>query len=375
MRKAVANRLEGLFLNVPPSRDVPFLGRSAATRLARLRSIMEISPGIASYHCRHVKFNRVLQMHESGRRASEILANARRNARKQDDFSRGGFHFTAIWDHILESQCAHANLTANGDSDCSRCLFERSLRLPELPEMVFPKNTLIVDFIQFPGSSISFSALEALKMVSSDTLPDVQVAPSSVWQEARQGMTGRMAHPFDWTFTSKYAGSVQNCTVEVTNDPIDLERLKRQEPIGFYAQVTLYEDELADHGTAQMSVRIRVMPDFFFVLMRFYLRIDRVLVRVCDTRLVGDNGKDYVIREWSLREAKVADLQHLPPEVLLDGNQVWASLPVVEMKNEKITPISSVRPATLSKIERKVKLTECAANLDAFEFSGMFSIG
>ncbi|VDK51368.1 unnamed protein product [Cylicostephanus goldi] len=143
-------------------------------------------------------------------------------------------------------------------------------------------------------------------------------------------MIGRTAHPFDWTFTSKYAGSVQNCTVsyikfnyaflelfrswwqvEVTNDPIDLERLKRQEPIGFYAQVTLYEDELADHGTAQMSVRIRVMPDFFFVLMRFYLRIDRVLVRVCDTRLVGDNGKDYIIREWSLREAKVADLQHL----------------------------------------------------------------
>ncbi|RCN28930.1 hypothetical protein ANCCAN_25317 [Ancylostoma caninum] len=103
-----------------------------------------------------------------------------------------------------------------------------------------------------------------------------------------------------------------------------------------------------------MSVRLRVMPDFFFVLMRFYLRIDRVLVRsrkkgtfkisffsVCDTRLLGDNGKDYMIREWSLREAKVADLEHLPPEVLLDGNQVWESLPIVEVKNEKVKPISA----------------------------------
>lgn len=82
-----------------------------------------------------------------------------------------------------------------------------------------------------------------------------------------------MAHPFDWTFTSRYAGSVHGCTVgdrlfiaifltkifrfaflkvESSDEMIDLERLKRQEPIGFYAQVTLYEDELADHGTAQV---------------------------------------------------------------------------------------------------------------------------
>uniref|UniRef100_A0A158PK15 TIP41-like protein n=1 Tax=Angiostrongylus costaricensis TaxID=334426 RepID=A0A158PK15_ANGCS len=169
----------------------------------------------------------------------------------------------------------------------------------------------------------------------------VKVAPSSAWQEARQGVAEKTSRPFDWTFTSKYAGTIRGCTVEPSNEAIDLERLKRQEPIGFYSQVTLYEDELADHGTAQMSVRLRVMPGFFFVLMRFYLRIDRVIVRVCDTRVVGDNDKDYVIREWSLREAKVADLDHLPSEVLLDGNQVWASLPILEMKSDKITPTSN----------------------------------
>ncbi|KAE9417751.1 hypothetical protein Angca_008407, partial [Angiostrongylus cantonensis] len=136
----------------------------------------------------------------------------------------------------------------------------------------------------------------------------IKVAPSSAWQEARQGVAEKTTRPFDWTFTSKYAGTISGCTVEPSDEAIDLERLKRQEPIGFYSQVTLYEDELADHGTTQMSVRLRVMPGFFFVLMRFYLRIDRVIVRVCDTRVVGDNDKDYVIREWSLREAKVAAL-------------------------------------------------------------------
>uniref|UniRef100_A0A183G217 TIP41-like protein n=1 Tax=Heligmosomoides polygyrus TaxID=6339 RepID=A0A183G217_HELPZ len=202
---------------------------------------------------------------------------------------------------------------------------------------VFAADVVKVLFC-FLGGSINFNALDALKMVSADTLPDVQVAPSSAWQESRRGIVERTSHPFDWTFTSRYAGTIRGCTVEATSDTIDMERLKQQEPIGFYSQITLYEDELADHGTAQMSVRVRVMPGFFFVLMRFYLRIDKVLVRVCDTRLVGDNDANHVIREWSLREAKVSDLEHLPPEVLLDGNQVWASLPILELRNEKILP-------------------------------------
>lgn len=281
-------------------------------------------------------------MKETTRSASEILAHARISAKKKEEFSRGGFHFVAVWDHILESQCAHkSNSSTSEDVECSRCLFEKSLRLPELPEMVFPKNALTIKFSRFSNSFMTFNTLDALKMVSADVLPNVQVAPSAAWQEARQGIASKTAHPFDWTFTSKYAGTVCGCTVEPTDETIDLERLKRREPIEFYAQVTLYEDELADHGTAQMSVRLRVMPGFFFVLMRFYLRIDRVIVRVCDTRVVGDNDKDYIIREWSLREAKVADLEHLPSEVLLDGNQVWASLPILELKNEKITASAS----------------------------------
>ncbi|WKY06716.1 hypothetical protein Q1695_006695 [Nippostrongylus brasiliensis] len=277
-------------------------------------------------------------MKEQSLRASEILAHARRRARKQEEFDRGGFHFTAVWDHILESQCSHHE---TGDTACSRCLFERSLMLPELPEMVFPNNTLTIAFTRYPGCSIQFNALDALKMVSADVLPDVQVAPSTTWQESRRGIAEKAAHPFDWTFTSKYAGTVCGCSVEPTDEIIDVERLKRQEPIGFYSQMTLYEDELADHGTAEMTVRLRAMPTFFFALMRFYLRIDRVLIRVCDTRILGDNDQGYILREWSIREAKIADLGHLPPEALLDANQVWPSLPLLESRSEKIIPLLS----------------------------------
>ena len=37
---------------------------------------------------------------------------------------------------------------------------------------------------------------------------------------------------------------------------INIERLKTQEPILFYDENILYEDELADNGTAMLTVRL-----------------------------------------------------------------------------------------------------------------------
>ena len=41
-----------------------------------------------------------------------------------------------------------------------------------------------------------------------------------------------------------------------TEDRIDYAKLKTQERIYFYDEVILYEDELADNGTAVLSVKI-----------------------------------------------------------------------------------------------------------------------
>jgi type 2A phosphatase activator TIP41 len=41
---------------------------------------------------------------------------------------------------------------------------------------------------------------------------------------------------------------------------IDREMLQSREPILFYDDVTLYEDELHDHGVVQLNVKVRVMP-------------------------------------------------------------------------------------------------------------------
>jgi len=70
-----------------------------------------------------------------------------------------------------------------------------------------------------------------------------------------------------------------------TEQRIDYAKLKQQERIHFFDEVVLYEDELADNGAAVLTVKIRVMATGFFILMRFFLRVDGVLVRLNDTRV------------------------------------------------------------------------------------------
>lgn len=55
------------------------------------------------------------------------------------------------------------------------CIWEQALELPQLPEMVFPRNSLVVAFEDIEGAWIEFNALDALKGVNASTLPNVQV--------------------------------------------------------------------------------------------------------------------------------------------------------------------------------------------------------
>ncbi|CAG0898194.1 unnamed protein product [Darwinula stevensoni] len=91
-----------------------------------------------------------------------------------------------------------------------------------------------------------------------------------------------------------------------TSEKIDMEKLKLKEPILFYDEIHLYEDELADNGCALCTVKIRVMASGWFALLRFYLRVDHVLIRV-------------------------------PPTVWRDPNQVWPHLTLVKEVVEKLT--------------------------------------
>ena len=46
------------------------------------------------------------------------------------------------------------------------------------------------------------------------------------------------------------------------------------------------------------------MNDCFFGLLRHYLRVDDVLIRIYDTRIYHQFGKNYILREFTWREDK-----------------------------------------------------------------------
>lgn len=64
--------------------------------------------------------------------------------------------------------------------------------------------------------------------------------------------------PYDWTYTTTYKGTVlRGGEFEQAEEPqVDFERLKQKEPILFYNENILYEDELADNGTTMLSIRL-----------------------------------------------------------------------------------------------------------------------
>ena len=50
------------------------------------------------------------------------------------------------------------------------------------------------------------------------------------------------------------------------------------------------------------------MPSYWYVLLRYFLRVDDVLVRANETRMFHFLNSDYVLREYTVKEAQAKDL-------------------------------------------------------------------
>lgn len=153
--------------------------------------------------------------------------------------------------------------------------------------------------------------------------------------------------PFDWSYSTDYAGTVTADgpslpKFEPTETPIPYELLKRPDPILFFDEVMLYEDELADNGIALLSCKIRVMPARLLLLCRFFLRLDDVVFRIRDSRIFVEFDTGEVIREYTAREEKFDVVQRKlaitradVPALMRDPNRLMGVLPVVDGKLER----------------------------------------
>lgn len=118
-------------------------------------------------------------------------------------------------------------------------------------------------------------------------------------------------------------------TAILTEERINLDKLRVQETITFFEEISLFDDELSDHGVANLNVKIRCMPTSFYILQRFFLRVDNVVARIFDTRIYHEIDKPYLIREYTERESLVKNLS-CPPRVLTEPNELSTHL---ELKN------------------------------------------
>ncbi|KAM4609510.1 TIP41-like protein isoform 1-T3 [Discoglossus pictus] len=241
------------------------------------------------------------------------------------DFSFGPWKLTATKTHIMKS----ADVEKMADD----------MHMPCLPEMMFGNNVLRIQHTL--GFGIEFNAEDALKRVNTHQ-GAVKVACAEEWQESRSESehSKEVVKPYDWTYTTDYKGTLLGgdmaFTVVPTTERINTEKLKTREQITFFEEVLLFEDELHDHGVSSLSVKIRVMPSSFFLLLRFFLRVDGVLIRMNDTRLYFEADKEFMLREYTSRESKISNLSHVPAPLFTEPNEISQYLPIAETICEKL---------------------------------------
>ena len=91
-------------------------------------------------------------------------------------------------------------------------------------------------------------------------------------------------------------------TISTTEEKIPVEKLGRDNPILWHSHLFLFEDDLDDSGRTQAQFKFRVMKDCWFGLVRHFLRVDEICLRLCETRVYHEFGTDHILRQFDFKE-------------------------------------------------------------------------
>lgn len=204
-----------------------------------------------------------------------------------------------------------------------------------LPEMVFP-----IAHVAFEGYGVWMSwdataALESwaqchsmiavLSRIPWQGVSVIKTEAAASWEHKRKhvGVDENAASIFhyDWTYSTPYCGTVEGGEwVELDESGMRMELLTDQSvPILLFDEVVLYEDDLHDNGQVQYSVKLRVMPSCAYILARLFVRVDNIVIRLRESRVLVDffGIKPQIYRDVSWRECVWENLESngLPTEV------------------------------------------------------------
>lgn len=342
---------------------------------------------------------------------------------------------------ITVSRCP---ILSSGEIDAAT----NKLKLP-MPEMIFGNNHLELSYSPDPESEtetfessekesgfqqwgLRFDAYNALDQVNKTGSQIegglLQVAHSKTWQKSTERVVQEcpdeiqgIVKPYDWTYTTDYKGDERyvtnkskasdddtrdTITCEGDDDGVScalkqvgpeegsiyekrgipFEKLKVQEPIHFFDQVILYEDELGDNGIVKYYLKVRVMANRLLLLSRLFLRVDGVIFRVRDTRVYVEFnyectmdpsekpdpespdykhiGQPYVVREYTEHEEQYDVVRQMVPRTtrdysmyLRDYDWVAAHIPVKKRTREYcfLSKYTGTNTSPAPQIANKVK--------------------
>lgn len=223
---------------------------------------------------------------------------------------------------------------------------EQRLTIP-VPEMIFGSSEASVSHRS--GWRLNFDALDALDLVDKTGKNILEVAYTKEWRQSRtheaHGHDVTKIHrPFDWTYSQAYKGTETEPRLAPTDEEIPFERLKVPNPILFFDEVSLYEDELGDNGMVTYTTKVRVMEKELLLLARVYVRVDGVIFRIRDTRVFVDFEANSVIRTYTEKEDSFDSVLKKIPAGTRDHTQLlrnpdWIAsvLPSISHVKEKAT--------------------------------------
>ncbi|XP_050149397.1 TIP41-like protein isoform X2 [Malus sylvestris] len=175
--------------------------------------------------------------------------------------------------HVWDIESRKRSILSSSNTE----LWEQKLHTCHVPEMVFGDIGLFLEHVK-SGATIHFNSFDALVGWKKEALPPVEVPAAAQWKFRTLKEERSLRRP-----------EISNGRTE---EKIDVVALASKEPILFYDEVVLYEDELADIGVSLLTVKV--------------LRVDGALMRLRDTRMhcsFSDDANPIILRERCWREA------------------------------------------------------------------------
>lgn len=232
---------------------------------------------------------------------------------------------------------------------------ERITGVRPLPDMFFQNSVLHLSFgnikivLNAMGAvtntllEVSADNLDALRRgcanmflnpeMRSSCLGGSQVQQAKIWKASSSHIPIEvLQYAHDWTYTTLYWGEILvdgDCIIDdglgntCNDDFLPLSLLTDCTiPLVTFKEIDFWEDELDDNGFSRMNVKLRVMSTFWYVLMKFELRVDGVLKsRSIETRIFHEFGSDTILREFKWFENGLENKNHRVCQTVLFNSE------------------------------------------------------